>query len=498
MLTVEEIKRLIEADAASPQKRRARVGLRYYRGDHDIKGCKFFFFDAEDNLVEDTYKSNAKIAHRFFSVLTDQHVGHQLSMNGPMIRSDIPELQTELDAYFNENDTYERELSECIRDAIVQGSGFMYAYKNTEGRTTFQQADSQGIVEVRARETQDKADYVIYWYTDRMGTDGKDIQRIQVWNAKEVGFFCREGTDGAIVKDDGEKINPRPHSLYKEGDDETLYCEDYGFIPFFRLDNGKDRHSNVFAIKEIVDDYDMMNCGLTNNIQDSGEVLYIAKGINTSDEEQMKKLAWNLRTKKLLGLPDNPDAGFEIKTLDIPTEARKIKMDEDRRNIYHIGRGVDIEALRDTGATVSVAVKMAFDNLDKKCREFSRYLSCFLRKQVKVVLAEINEAQGTDYQMRDVYFNLTEWEGIVNALENAQIALTEAQEQQTRVTTWQNLAGTLGAKIVQQQICEAMELDYDDIKDKLPQPEEDANASAMEALKKIQPVEETGGGDVIA
>ena len=67
-----------------------------------------------------------------------------------------------------------------------------------------------------------------------------------------------------------------------------------------------------------------------------------------------------------------------------------------------------------------------------------------------------------------------------------------------KFATWQNLTGTLGAKIVQQQICEAMELDYDDIKDELPQPEEDANASAMEALKKIQPVEETGGGDVIA
>ena len=50
------------------------------------------------------------------------------------------------------------------------------------------------------------------------------------------------------------------------------------------------------------------------------------------------------------------------------------------------------------------------------------------RKLLKVVLAEINEINGTDYQQKDVYFCFKP-EIISNAAENAQIALTEAQEQ---------------------------------------------------------------------
>ena len=82
-----------------------------------------------------------------------------------------------------------------------------------------------------------------------------------------------------------------------------------------------------------------------------------------------------------------------------------------------------------------------------------------------------NDLNGTDYQMKDVYFNF-EREIMTNAADNAQIELIDAQKQQTQITTLLNLANHLDNETLMQLICEQLDLDYDDIKDKLPQPEE--------------------------
>jgi hypothetical protein len=103
-----------------------------------------------------------------------------------------------------------------------------------------------------------------------------------------------------------------------------------------------------------------------------------------------------------------------------------------------------------------------------------------------VVLDEINTVNKTDYQMKDVYFDF-EHEIMSNAQENAQIELIEAQRKQTEITTLQNLASILDNETVVQLICEQLDISYEDIKSKLPDPEEAANAvkDAQGALDSV-------------
>ena len=480
MLTIQEIKSFIDNDAASMKKQLAKTGLRYYEGDHDIKNYRIFYIDGNGQLQEDKTKSNIKISHPFFKLLVDQQAQYMLSGKDGFVKSGRPELQTELDAYFNENENFAAELYELLCGAVAKGFEFMYAYKDENGRTAFQCADSIGVIEVRAKETQDNCDYVIYWYVDRIGKDNKTIKRIQVWDDKQTYFFCQEG-DGNIIRDEAVEINPRPHILYKkDGDDNTLYYEDYGMIPFFRLDNGKKQTSGLKAIKNLVDDYDLMNAGLSNNIQDTNEALYVVKGFQG---DNLDELMLNIKSKKHIGVDE--EGGVEIKTVDIPVDARRTKMEIDEKNIFRFGMGVNTESLKDTSATTSIAIKSAYANLDMKCDGLQHFLLQFMRKLLKVVLKEINDEQGTDYEQKDVSFTF-EREIIPNAMENAQIALIAAQEQQTRATTWLNMAAQFGTEITMQQLCDVMELDYDDIKDKLPNPEDDTDA-AQNALNGIVP-----------
>ena len=484
MLSVGEIKKFIENDASSRAKQFAKTGARYYEGDHDIKDYRIFFIDAEGKIQEDKTKSNIKISHPFFKLLVAQQTQYMLSGHGGFVKSDIPELQTELDAYFNENESFVAELNGLISGTVVKGWEYMYAYKSEDDRTAFQVADSTGVVEVREKETDDGCAYVIYWFVDRIDKDNKKIKRVQVWDKQQTWFFCQED-DGSIVRDDSIPNNPRPHILYQKDGEDRLFYDDYGMIPFFRLDNGKKRFSGLKTIKALIDDYDLMNAGLSNNIQDTNEALYVVKGF---DGDNLDELHFNVIAKKLIGVGESGDV--DIKTIDIPVEARKTKMEVDEKNIFRFGQGVNTEALKDTSATTSIAIKSAYANLDLKCDGLQPFLLQFMRKLLKLVLKEINDRNGTDYEQKDVYFNF-EREIITNAQENAQIDLVKAQEQQARVTTVLNTASMLGQELTAQLMCEALELDYDDVKDKLPKPEDDPTAAAQVALDGIHPEGDT-------
>ena len=98
MLTVSEIKTFIDNDIASTKKRLAKVGERYYNADHDIKNYRIFYIDGNGQLKEDKTKSNVKICHPFFAELVDQETQYILSGKEGFVKSDIPELQEELDA----------------------------------------------------------------------------------------------------------------------------------------------------------------------------------------------------------------------------------------------------------------------------------------------------------------------------------------------------------------------------------------------------------------
>lgn len=490
MLTVQEIKTLIDNDASSKRKQLARVGQRYYEADHDIKDFRIFFFDADGKLKEDKTKSNIKICHPFFTENVDQTVQYLLSGEGGFVKSDDPKLQAELDAYFNENEDFVTELTDVLTGAVAKGFENMYAYKNAEDRTAFSCADSLGVVEVKAKETADKCEYVIFHYIDNISKDGKKVRRIQVWDDKQTTFFCQVD-DGQITKDADEKINPRPHIIWKNEGDEDTYFEGYGFIPFFRFDNNKKQFSGLKPIKALIDDYDLMSCGLSNNIQDTNEALYVVKGFSGNN---LDELMVNIKTKKHIGVDE--DGGVDIRTIDIPYNARQVKLELDEKNIYRFGMALNTAGLKDTNATTNLAIQTAYSLLDLKCNKLKNRLKQFMRKLLKVVLKEINDREGTDYQQKNVYF-VFEKDIPTNAKENAEVELTEAQRKQTEIGTLLNIASYLDNETLMKQICEQLDIDYNEIKDKLPDQDEGDPYQVQTALDAIQPEDDPVGGDVI-
>jgi hypothetical protein len=106
-----------------------------------------------------------------------------------------------------------------------------------------------------------------------------------------------------------------------------------------------------------------------------------------------------------------------------------------------------------------------------------------MRKLLKIVLNEINNEHDADYQQKDVYFDF-EREVMTNAADNAQIELTEAQTRQAEINTILNLATYIDNETLLQLICEQLDIDYDDIKSKLPK--ETPVLDPVSAMKSLE------------
>lgn len=485
-----EILHFISEDRTSTKKQLAKVGQKYYEAEHDILQYRMFYYNADGQLVEDTTRSNMKIPHPFFTELVDQAVQYMLSgrdANGELklIKSDTPALQTRLDEYFD--DEFISELSEVLTGTMTKGFDYMYSYMNKEGRLAFQHADSLGVVEVRAKDTDDGCEYVIFWYVDRLTKEKKTIKRIQVWDENCTTFYVQE-EDGKLLKDEKEPLNPRPHVTYKKDNDDAIYYENFGFIPFFRLDNNKKQVSGLKPIKPLIDDYDLMSCGLSNNLADFDHPLHVVKGFKGDNLDELHR---NLKTKKMIGIPSN-EGGVEVHTVDIPYQARLTKMTEDEKNIYRFGMGFNSAQLGD-GNVTNVVIKSRYALLDLKCNKLEIRMKQFLKKILKVVLDEINRIDGTDYQMNDVYFSFKR-EIMTNASDNATIEKTDAEKQQIQINTLLSLANIFDDETIIQNICEILDLDYEKIKSKLPSTDDNL-MEQEDILNNVVP--EDVGGDVI-
>ncbi len=482
MLTVQEIQHLMEEDVSSEKKRFAKIGDRYYNGEHDILNYQIYYYDADGNLQLDKFKSNIRISHPFFTELVDQQVQYMLSGDGNIIRSDIPELQTALDDYFN--DDFYSEVYELLIGTVSKGFEYMYAVTDSEGKTRFECADSMGVVEVRAKDTDDGCEYFIYWYVDRIEKGQKKIKRIQVWDSEQVYFYV-QANEGRILKDDSVEMNPRLHTVFTDPKGRR-YGKGFGFIPFWRLDNGRRQVSGLKPVKDLIDDYDLMACSLSNNLQDFTDALYVVSGFQGNNLDEMIQ---NVKAKKHIGV--DGDGAVDIKTVDIPYQARQAKLELDEKNIYRFGMGFNSAQLGD-GNITNIVIKSRYALLDLKCNKLEIRLKQFFRKLLKVVLDEINAANDTDYQTKDVYF-VFDREVMTNAQDNAEIEKTDAEKQQVMINTILSVANVLDDETVIQMICDILDINYEEIKDKLPKDEEEDAKQVEQKLDNIIPED---GGDI--
>lgn len=479
MLQIEEIKRIIDDDSSSEKKKMAAVGQKYYEAEHDILKYRLFYFNADGNLVEDKTRANIKIVHPFFTLLSDQLSSFMLSFTENPIRAKegVDGLQEHLNLYFDSK--FWSEIGELITGTYNKGFEYIYGYKGKKNRMVFECADSMGVVEVRAKDTDDGCEYIIYWYVDRIAKGKKRIKRIQVWSENETYYFVQNGDSGKIELDSSEKINPRPHVIYTDEATGEKLGSSLGYIPFWRMDNNKKQFSGLKPIKGLIDDYDLHACSLSNNLKDFDTPLYAVKGF---EGDNLDELQTNLKTVKMIGVGEGGDV--EVRTVEIPYQARKEKLTIDKEGIFMFGQGFDPTKVGD-GNITNIVILSRYSLLELKAAKLQPRLEGLLDQLVEVVLAEINEENGTDYQLSDIEYDFQR-SIMTNESENIANEKIKAETRQLVINTILNVAAQIGEEKAVQLICEELDIDFDEIKDELEKRKAEQYLSdAKAALERV-------------
>lgn len=454
-MNIKDIKKLIDEDRTSPRKTKAKEGLKYYKAEHDILNFRLYYYDKNGNVVEDKYRSNVKIPHAFHAELVDQKVNYLLS-NPLDLYVEDESFKQKLDEYINED--FHQLLQDTVEGASNKAREFIYAYVNEEGKLEFDVADSLGVVEVI---NNDKLEAILRYYDVVRRHNNKDITltRVELWDDKEVTYYIQDSENNSNYRlDDTVAINPRPHVILE--DSVNVYGDSLGYIPFFKLSNNKYEKTDLEPIKALIDDYDLMACSLSNNLQDFQDALYVVKGYNG---DSLDTLIQNIKTRKTVGVDE--DGGIDIKTVDIPVDARKTKLTLDKENIYKFGMGFDSTQLGD-GNITNVVIKSRYSLLDLKCNKIEIRLRKLIRQLLKAITNDINKRHNTNYDYQAIEFELVK-DMMIN--EN-DVATNEKLKEEAKAQAIENILGVsarLDDDTVLKTLCEILELDYEEIKENI-------------------------------
>lgn len=449
-----EIKNLVANDRSSQLKKDMQTGINYYEGKHDIANYRLFYFNNEGELVEEKNRSNTRIAHQYFTELVDQKVQYLLS-NPIEVTTEQAGLQEYLDEYINED--FQLMLQELVEGASQKAYEYVFWKKDADNRLRFKAADAMKIIPIYDEFY--NVDQIIYYYDDEVTQDNKKktVTKIQLWTKEQVFYFMQ--VDNQTVKlDNSVEINPKPHLLAQKGK-ETL-GKGYGRVPFICLQNNRSKTTDLKSIKDLIDDYDMMACALSNNLIDFDHPIYAVRGYGGDD---LSALVTNLKTKKTVGVGEN--GGIDVITTTIPVDARKTKLEIDKEAIYKFGMGFDSSQTGD-GNITNVVIKSRYSLLDLKCNKIEVRLRAVLKEMLQLIVENINELHGKAYDAAEIEITMTR-DVMANETDNATIAKTEAETNQVLINNVMTAAPRLDDKTVLELLAGILEVDPDEVEKKL-------------------------------
>lgn len=448
-----ELMTKVSNDRVGSLKKDMQTGLNYYDAKHDILDYRLFYFDNEGKLKEETNRSNTKIAHAFFTELVDQKVQYLLS-NPIEVKTEQDGLQELLDDYIDED--FQLMLQEMVEGASQKSIEYVFWKVNADGKIEFKTADAQRIISIYDENYE--VSQLIYYFDDEIvvGDTVKTVTKMQLWTTEDVYYFVT--IDGKTKLDESIGLNPVKHQLRKKGD--VIEGKGYGRVPFILFENNKRKTNDLKRIKDLIDDYDLMACSLSNNLIDFDNPIFVVRGF---EGDSLDTLTTNLRSRKTVGVGD--EGGIDVKTVDIPVEARKTKLAIDKEAIYKFGMGFDSSQVGD-GNITNVVIKSRYSLLDLKCNHTEIRLRQVLKQMLELIIENINSLSGKNYDTSDIEISIVR-DVMANEVDNANIAKIEADTKQVLIGNIMTAAPRLDDQTVLNLLADILEVDAEEVQEAL-------------------------------
>lgn len=392
------------------------TGERYYRDYPDIVFRKKYTIGADGRPVMVDNVANNKLVHNFTKKLVDQKVGYLLSK--PLtVQTDNTQYEELLTDTFFEKE-FQRLLQRVGKESIQKGKAWIHVYYDEHGAFKLKRIPSHEVIPLWKDVDHTELDAVIrvYSYTTYEAQNRKEVTKVEYWDQTGVKRLIYQ--DDQVVPDIATYGNGWATAHFTlMNPDESEAPFNWTKVPFICFKYNAEELPLLHQIKSLIDDYDKQKSDNSNNLEDTPNSIMVLKNYDGVDLGEFREKLTLYRAVKV-----TDDGGVDKLDVTINTEAHTKHQDQNRRDIYEFGRGVDTQANNFGGDPSGIALKFLYADLDMDCNLIETEYQWAFEQLLWFIDAHLaNSGQGdfsnekvTFIFNRDIVINETE------AVENAQ------------------------------------------------------------------------------
>lgn len=333
----------------------------------------------QNGKINTFYSNNTFVYTNYFKMLVDQKIDYLLAKNPT-----YDELPAEFDIY----QLFDSASLQASLDGVVWVHTFVL-----NNRLQWDLINANQIIPIYADNLKRILKNIIRYYK----IDEDDITQVEVWDSQKVIFFRVDKYYNFITDSYSEKAHFANITKYENEDKvETVEYDAFGYIPFIPLYNNKCKINDLDSIKQLIDYYNAISSGFIDNIFKFQEFLLTLEGVGGQDLDILME---ELQKHKTLLLPEASKASYL--SVEIPVEARSIILEILKKNIFLLGRGVDLQTLQGAGSNITnTLIKAMYADLDMKANDTEKQYKIFYKQLIN----QINSFYNTDFS-NNITFN---------------------------------------------------------------------------------------------
>lgn len=376
------------------------TGERYYRTRPDILYRKKYAIGPDGELVVVKNVANNRLANNFLKKLVDQKVGYLLSK--PLT------LQTENEAYaeiltvdyFNED--FQRQLQNLGKEAIQKGRSWLHPYYDEDGQFRIKRFPSQELIPLWRDNDHTELDAMIrvYAFVTYEAQDKKKVTKVEYWDSSGIYRYVYEDKQ---IMPDVECGAYSPHFVIVNPDGEEMPFN-WTRVPFICWKYNAEEQSLLEQIKTLIDDYDRQKSDNSNKLEDTPDDILVLRNY---DGENLGEFRQNLATFRAVKVMDDGTGrggGVDTLKVELSSEAFKVHQEQNRKDIYEFGRGVDTQSDKFGSDPSGIALRFLYADLDMDCNLIEAEFQFALRQLLWFINAHLANSGAGDFEGEKVTF----------------------------------------------------------------------------------------------
>ncbi|WP_240927599.1 phage portal protein [Paenibacillus thiaminolyticus] len=286
-----------------------------------------------------------------------------------------------------------RRIQSIGEEAINKGIAWLHPYYDETGMLCFKKMKSEEIIPLWRDEEHTELQAIIRVY-DVIVYEG--LNRTTVTRVVGYRRVRRYVLQNGLVPDVEAGEVGSHFTLVAGGVESEMNWER---VPFIAWKYNSREQPLVEIIKGLIDDYDKKKSDNSNNLEDLPNSTYVVTNYDGTDAAEFRK---NISTYRVVFVSN--EGGVDSVNIEIDTEAYKTHQEQNRKDIYEFGRGVDTQMASFGSAPSGKALRFLYSDLDLDANKIETEFQASLEQLLWFINAHLYNTTRVDYSNESVEF----------------------------------------------------------------------------------------------